>query len=115
MQTANNETDNMSKVLNLRLTQLIFDERVADMVEELGGVFPDVLLPCIEYRPTYKMSSGRVKEMLDTKCERPISVKQLCSGKYSVLNGRHRLTTAILQKQGSISAIVEPMASTKQT
>lgn len=84
---------------NMMLTELLFDERVADMVEANGGEFPPSLfnnLFAIESYPLEQERLDRVMAGYDTGLP-PIRVEKGMGGKYIVQNGRHRITATILR------------------
>jgi hypothetical protein len=79
------------------LSLLLFDEKVADMVEANKKEFPDYLLNNIVCQDTFKLNQGRLDSILDgyNTSLPAISVVRI-SGKFSVENGRHRVCATIM-------------------
>jgi len=85
--------------INMMLRQLLFDERVADMVEENGGEFPPSLLNNLFATESYPLDQERLDRVMagyDTGLY-PISVEKGMGDKYIVQNGRHRVAATILR------------------
>ena len=82
----------------LPIDQLIFSERVADMVEANGHKFPDKFLNNIEDDGTFKLNQKRLNSIMVgyNLGLPPVQVKEILGGKCIVLNGRHRVCATIL-------------------
>jgi hypothetical protein len=101
-----------SKQIDIR--DLVFDERIADFIENRGKIFPPDLLNSIEERPTFKMSEHKLDNIFELWNEEeqtfenlpPITVEHLWGNKYNVLNGRHRLCAHIMSAKKTINATV---------
>lgn len=91
------------------LTSLLFDEKIADMVEKNGGTFPPKLFNCLYAAETFHLDQKRLERIM-TGWETglpPVSVKEQIGGKYQVLNGRHRLAATILNGVDTIPVTKE--------
>ena len=91
------------------LEDLRFDERVADMVEERKGNFPDKLLNNIYSSGSFKLDNSRLDRILEGYSTGlpPIQVVKEMS-KYVVMNGRHRVCATILNGGNKVACeIVE--------
>ena len=88
----------------VNLEDLEIDERVAEMVEEYGRQVPMNyhLYDC----GTFPLNKERLERLLELNTEDlpPIYVKKT-SGYHKVLNGRHRIATAILNNQTSVNVV----------
>lgn len=95
------------KNINLLLKDLHFDKRVADMVEDQKVEFPVELVNNIFVTDTFKLNIKRLVSVLDgyESGLPPVQVKKK-SGKYIVVNGRHRVCATIL-KGGKTVACIE--------
>lgn len=87
----------------IRLTDLRFDERIADMIDERKGVFPDNLLGNLYSTGAFKLNGDRLDSVLKGYSTGlpPIQVKKEL-GKYCVLNGRHRVCATVLMRGDAI-------------
>ena len=90
------------------VSDLIFDEKVADMVEKNGCSFPHKLLSCLCYQETFPLDQKRLDSvMTGWKIGLPpVSVKYIM-GRYHVLNGRHRLAATIVKGVDTIPVSIE--------
>ena len=86
---------------------LRFDERVADMVEQQGHIFPPTLLSNIYDAGAYKLDQSRLDRILTGyKSGLPAIIVEKCLGdKFLLLNGRHRTCATILNGGVTIPAI----------
>ena len=92
------------------LSDLLFSERVADMVEECKGTFPDSLFGNIFDDGLFKLNKKRLDSVMNgynTGELPPISVMQTLGGKYKVLNGRHRVCATILMDGDTIPVKIQ--------
>jgi hypothetical protein len=84
----------------MSISNLLFDEKVADMVEKNGYKFPDNLLKCIYTQNTFPLDQCRIDSILEAWEDEyelpPISVIRQSVNRFIVLNGRHRLAVAIM-------------------
>ena len=90
--------------ISIQLSDLCFDERVADMVEEYGAEFPSSLLNNIFSANTFKLDPKRLVSVMDGYDTGlpPIAVKKVIGGKYQVLNGRHRVCATIIKNGDTV-------------
>lgn len=90
------------------LSDLMFDERVADMIEKCGKVFPVSLINNIYDAGTFHLDQHRLTHILDGYDIGlpPISVKKTLGGKYEVLNGRHRVCATIIKGGSTVASLV---------
>ncbi len=84
----------------LLISNLFFDEKIANMVEKRGQVFPTELLHCLHEQPTFELSESKLDNVNGNL---PISVVKSFANKYEVKNGRHRICSAILKNKKDIS------------
>jgi hypothetical protein len=105
----NNQISKMSykcdtkEYTELLVSDLLFDEKVADMVEKNGYTFPPKLFNCLYDQNTFHLDQKRLDSVM-AGWEiglPPVSVKENM-GKYQVLNGRHRVAAAIMKGVDSI-------------
>lgn len=82
------------------LSKLFFDEKIANMVEKHGQIFPDELLPCLCEQPTFELCDNKLDNVDENL---PITVVRSFADKYEVKNGRHRICSAILKNKKVIS------------
>jgi hypothetical protein len=97
-------TCNIKKYIMLPLTDLCFDERVADMVEDRMGKFPDNLLNNIYSTGAFKLDTTRLDRILSGYYRGlpPIKVVKDMD-KYTVMNGRHRVCATILNGGSTVA------------
>ena len=90
---------NTLKYRLIPLSEIKFSERVADMIDDNGGTFPDNLLNNIYYDGSFKLDQGRLDSIMGGYYQGlpPISVKKELGGKYLLLNGRHRVCATIIR------------------
>jgi hypothetical protein len=88
---------------DLLVSDLLFDEKVADMVEKNGCTFPHKLLNCLYAQDTFHLDQKRLDSVMDgwKTGLPPVSVRKNM-GKYQVLNGRHRVAVTIMKGVDSI-------------
>lgn len=82
----------------LTLASIRFDEKIADMVEKQGHVFPSALMNSIYSTETFKLDQGRLTRILDGYKTGlpPISVKKGLGDTFILVNGRHRICATII-------------------
>ena len=92
----------------IELKKILFDEKVADMVESNNAVFPPELLNNIVATDSFPLSQQRLCRVLEGYDIGlpPISVEKSLGDKYTLQNGRHRVTAAILRGDSIIPSIV---------
>ena len=90
---------NTKKFTIIPLSSLIFDEKVADMVDQNNVTFPNYLMNNISSYPTFKLDQTRLNRVLDgyNIALPAIKVVRTLGGKYSVENGRHRVCATIIK------------------
>lgn len=108
------DRSNTNNFVLLPITSLLFDERVADMVEENKINFPDSLSRNIYDAGTFKLDQSRLDRILSGYKTGlpPIKVQKTLNGMYKVLNGRHRICAVIINQGNSIPCI--PCVTKKQ-
>ena len=101
-------TPNNQKYVNLTLTQLIFDEKVADMVEKNGKDFSPELLNNLFTSDSFHLNQDRLNNVLTGYYTGlpPISVSPGMGNKYIVRNGRHRITATILNGDMKVPSVI---------
>ena len=103
--------DHLSETIDVPLTHLTFDERIADMVEERNFCFPVALLGNIQDCGSFKLDNERLDRILNNYGSEydepipPIKIKK-GFGTYIVVNGRHRVCAAILNNSTSIQCVI---------
>jgi hypothetical protein len=93
----------------IQFSDLKFDEKIADMLESMGKVFPETLLGNIYDAGTFKLDKERLDSVFkgyETGLP-PITVKKNMYGKYTLVNGRHRVCAALYNNHLSAPFIVE--------
>lgn len=92
--------------LSLSLSELLIDEAIVDMVEANGFVFPDKLMKNV-FEGTYKLDQTRLGSVMKgyNIGIPPILVKKALNGKFTVVNGRHRITATILNRCDIVPSI----------
>ena len=90
--------------MTIYLTDLFFDENVADMVEYQDCKFPTTLLNNIYSTGAFKLNQQRLDSLLSIYKTGlpPISVKKEFGEKYTVINGRHRICATIINGDNTI-------------
>jgi hypothetical protein len=92
----------------LKISKLIIDEHVADMLESLGYVFPEQLLNNLHAFDSYPLSNERIDSIIAGWDKlAPIDVKKSLNNKYTILNGRHRVCVSLIKEIDTIRCIVE--------
>ena len=109
------------KMEKVHLKNLLFDEKVADLVEKNGIKFPENFLKNIMYVPdSFPLQQSRLNKILEKyhtssfgahtssfgAIAEPIFIIKTLGNKYKVENGRHRIAAAILKNNKDILAIV---------
>lgn len=94
--------ENKNNMITISMSELFFDEKVVDMVEKNGVVFPEYLLNNIYEQDTFPLDQTRLDSLLRAKHVPLISVKR--GNKFIVLNGRHRICAAIIKQECDIDA-----------
>lgn len=98
--------------ISMRLRQLLFDEKVADMVEKNGGEFPPSLFNNLFATESYPLDQERFDRVLagyDTGLP-PITVEKGMGDKYIVQNGRHRVAATILRGDDIVPCMITKKA-----
>lgn len=99
---------NTQEYISMMLRQLLFDERVADMVEKNGGKFPPSLMNNLFATESYPLDQERLDRVMsgyDSGLP-PISVEKGMGEKYVVQNGRHRVAATILRGDEIIPSMI---------
>ena len=93
----------------IELSKILFDEKVADMVESNNSTFPPELLNNLFATSSFPLTQKRLCRVLEGYDIGlpPIFVKKSLGDKYTLQNGRHRVTAAILFGDSIIPSIVE--------
>jgi len=99
--TYTSDTDNY---IDLKLSHIIFDEKIADMVESLGNSFPENLYNNLLDMNTFSLSDDRFNRVLRGYKEGlpPVKVKKILGDKYMLIDGRHRMAAVIVGGGDSI-------------
>ena len=97
-------TSNIDNCVQLKLSCIIFDEKIADMIESLGKKVPDYLCNNLYDMDTFPLSDERFDLVLKGYKEGlpPVKVKKIVGGKYMLIDGRHRMTAVIVSGGDSI-------------
>lgn len=97
-------TSNTDDCIDLKLSRIIFDEKIADMVESLGDKFPNYLYNNLLDMNTFSLSDDRFNRVLKGYKEGlpPVRVKKILGDKYMLIDGRHRMTAVIVLGGDSI-------------
>ena len=101
-------TCDQKEYMSVSLSNLKFDEKVADMVKAQGAEFPVHLLNNIYVVDTFKLNQTRLDRIIHgyTSGLPPIVVKKELGGdKYILLNGRHRVCATLLIGGSTIPCI----------
>ena len=87
----------MERVL---IKNLYFDEKIADMIEKKGFIFPPSLINCLVSLDTFPLDESKLTNILNNvnNLDAPISVVKSICNKYQVINGRHRICARILEQ-----------------
>ena len=91
-------TSNTDDYIDLKLSRIIFDEKIADMVESLGDNFPKDLYNNLLDMNTFSLSDDRINRVLKGYKEglQPVRVKKILGDKYMLIDGRHRMVAVIV-------------------
>ena len=97
-------TSNTKDCVNLQLSRIIFDEKIADMVENLGKTVPKTLSNNFVDMNTFSLSEERLNRVFSGYKTGlpPVKVKKILGDKYMMIDGRHRTTAVIVLKGDSI-------------
>lgn len=88
----------------IKISDLIFDEKVADMFEKYSNhTFPKKYINNLYFVDSFKLDKHRLDSVIKGYYTGlpPISVEQV-NDKYILLNGRHRVTATILKNEDTI-------------
>lgn len=98
-------TSNTDDFIDLKLSRIIFDEKIIDMIEGLGHSFPKDLSNNFLDMNTFSLSDERLKSVLSVYNEGlpPIKVKKILGDKYMLIDGRHRMAAVILRGGDTIN------------
>ena len=101
-------TPDNQEYVNLKLAQLLFDEKVADMVEKNGKDFPSELLNNLFVNESFHLEQDRLNSVLAVYKTGlpPISVSPGMGNKYIVQNGRHRVAATILNGEEKVPTVI---------
>lgn len=106
----NEETDDIKyfddNIDVIQFRNLYYDEKVADFIEnKKGETFPEKLLKNLMYMETFHLREEKYEELGKNYLSAPLSVTKQAEGKYTVVNGRHRIAKLILTsiKEGKSS------------
>lgn len=91
-------------MITISISELCFDEKVIDMVEKNGIIFPEYLLNNTYEQDTFPLDQKRLNSLLHASHIPSISVKK--GRKFIVLNGRHRICAAIIKQEYFINVEV---------
>ena len=91
-------TSNTNNYIELKLSDIIFDEKIADMIERLGNEFPKYLYNNLIDMNTFSLSYDRFNRVLTGYKEGlpPVRVKKILGDKYMLIDGRHRMAAVIV-------------------
>lgn len=92
----------------IKLSDIRFDEKIADMVQANNAVFPSKLLNNLYAIDTFALTQERLDHILkgyDTGLP-PIYVEESFGSKYTLINGRHRLTATILRRDSIVPSVI---------
>jgi hypothetical protein len=97
-------TSNTDDCIYLKLSRIIFDEKIADMVESLRDKFPNYLYNNLLDMNTFSLSDDRFNRVLKGYKEGlpPVRVKKILGDKYMLIDGRHRMAAVIVLGGDSI-------------
>lgn len=101
--------DESTGSVEMHITDLMFDERIADMIEKRNGCFPVALLRNLYSSGAFKLNDERLDRILegyDSGAEiPPINIKKGFDT-YTVVNGSHRICAALLKDRTTIRCII---------
>lgn len=97
-------TSDTDDYIDLKLSCIIFDEKIADMIESLGDNLPEYLYNNLIDMNTFSLSDDRFNSVLKGYKEGlpPVRVKKILGDKYMLIDGRHRMTAVIILGGDSI-------------
>jgi len=97
-------TSNTDDYIDLKLSDIIFDEKVCDMVESLETKLPTYLYNNLVDMNTFSLSDDRFDSVLRGYKEGlpPVRVQKILGGKYMLIDGRHRMAAVIVLEGDSI-------------
>jgi hypothetical protein len=92
--------------IDVLVSELLFDEKIADIIEKNGYNFPYKLFDCLYEQDTFPLDQIRLDSIINgwEKGLPPVSVKKNNMGRYQLLNGRHRVAVTIMKSVDSIPA-----------
>jgi len=95
---------NSETYTNICISDLLFDEKVADMVEKHTATFPTKYFNNLCHMDTFPLTRSRLESVMKGYNDGlpPISVISTIGDKYVVHNGRHRVTATILNNHITI-------------
>lgn len=90
------------------MSQLLFDEKVADMVEKNGNNFPTELINNLFAKESFHLEQDRLNSIMSGYKIGlpPISVLPGIGNKYIVQNGRHRVAATILNGDTKVPSVI---------
>lgn len=90
----------MSDCNYINIGSLIFDEKIADIVESEGYNFPEKLLNNLLDSGSVPLNKDRLYSIMGMCMDSipPITVKKVLGEKYFVIDGRHRIASTIMNK-----------------
>ena len=99
---------NEEEYIVISLKDLLFDERVADMVEHNKALFPSHLENNIFATDSFPLNKERLDRIISgyDKSLPPIKVTKGVGNKYIVQNGRHRVCATIMRGDDSIPCTI---------
>lgn len=91
-------TSNTEDYVDIKVSSIIFDENIADMIEKLEKPFPKCLNNNLLDMGTFELDDGKVKKVLEgyKKGLPPVKVKKTLGDKYILIDGRHRMSAVIV-------------------
>ena len=102
-----NKLNKMSNLKEINISNLIFDEKVADMIEKNNCSFPASYLNNLCELNTFKLDQNKLNSILKSeKILYPIFVIKGLGDKYIVMNGRHRVCASIMNNHQTIECLI---------
>ena len=97
-------TSSTKDYVELKLSCIIFDVKIADMIKSLGKNVPEYLYNNLIDMNTFPLSQNRFDNLMKSykKGLPPIRVKKILGDKYMLIDGRHRMTAVIVAGGDSI-------------
>jgi hypothetical protein len=101
---------NTKEYTNVLISNLLFDEKIADMVEKNGGTFSPRLFKCLYGSGTFHLEQKRLDRVISgwKTGLPPVSVKKHTHGRFQVINGRHRVCATILNGADTVPIYTVP-------